>query len=694
MKRSKPTNNRFFYFLFLSILGTWNSAFSQELQEDPPIIIEEHLENLAESQEELETEDDHLIQDLHYFLKHPLNLNTAQPNQLRDLYLLNDLQIENLVTYRKLMGNLLNIYELQAIPGWDVETINRIRPFITLEENKILPGSFRKQFKKGNYTFLFRASQVLEKSKGYLLDPNATLNYYPGSRQKMLLRFKFKSNNIQYGFTADKDAGEQFFKGAQKTGFDFYSAHLFIKNVGMIKSVALGDFSINMGQGLIQWQSLAFGKGTDITNTKRQGEVLKPYNSSGEIIFHRGIGLTVQKRKLEATAFASYRKMDGGFVADSLGKIDYITAFRTSGYHRTNGEIAGKGIQQQLTIGGNVSWNSDRFHAGLNTVQYHFEHLVKKSDFWYNKFSFSGNRASNYSLDYSYTYKNIHLFGEAAGDEKFNKALVQGILISADKNVSMSFVYRNISPEYHSFFSSAFTSNSTPSNEKGFYSGITIKPTMQFQVNAYADFFYFPWLKYRVDAPSRGNDYMIQGQFQPDKQISFLIRYRFSNKPINFNPDGLIFNPVIDRPKKSVRSEINYQPNSQLSFRSRVEFLSFDQKSAYSEDGFLTFIEFRFKPSSKPFSGNMRICYFETDGYDSRIYAFESDVLYGYSVPVFFDKGYRYYFNARYKFSKNLSMWTRFAQTIYDDRALIGSGLDEIKGNKKSEIKLQAIYNF
>ncbi|MBL0144814.1 MAG: hypothetical protein IPP48_02690 [Chitinophagaceae bacterium] len=59
----------------------------------------------------------------------------------------------------------------------------------------------------------------------------------------------------------EKDAGEQFFKGNQKQGFDFYSTHLFARNIGIVKALALGDFTVNMGQGLTQWQSLAFKKG-------------------------------------------------------------------------------------------------------------------------------------------------------------------------------------------------------------------------------------------------------------------------------------------------------------------------------------------------------------------------------------------------------------------------------------------------
>jgi hypothetical protein len=96
----------------------------------------------------------------------------------------------------------------------------------------------------------------------------------------------------------------------------------------------------------------------------------------------------------------------------------------------------------------------------------------------------------------------------------------------------------------------------------------------------------------------------------------------------------------------------------------------------------------------KPFSASMRLQYFETEGYNSRLYAYENDILYSFSIPVFYDKGYRYYININYDINRKLSAWVRFAQTNYKDKSLTGSGLDEIKGSKKSEMKLQLLYAF
>ncbi|MDQ6845051.1 MAG: hypothetical protein M3Z92_11975, partial [Bacteroidota bacterium] len=146
--------------------------------------------------------------------------------------------------------------------------------------------------------------------------------------------------------------------------------------------------------------------------------------------------------------------------------------------------------------------------------------------------------------------------------------------------------------------------------------------------------------------------------------------------------------------KQGLRTQFSYKLNSIFTFRSRVELSWFDKKSKASQNGFLIYTDLLYKPLLKPFSGNVRLQYFETDGYDSRLYAYENDVLYSFSIPVFYDKGYRYYVNINYDLSRKLSFWVKFSQTIYPGKTDISSGLNAIKGNTKSEAKIQIIYSF
>ena len=676
------------FFIFLN-------AFAQ-VTEPVTSNTEQQLENITENNEDQETEDDSYLQQMVQFIKNPIALNEADVADLNQLRILTPIQIQNFILYRNLVGKLIDVYELQAVPGWDIGTIQKIRPCISVSTQVSFAGTLKSRIKKGEHIILFRLSQVPERSKGYLIDSSTATNFYPGSPQKLLLRYKYNYKNLfQYGIVAEKDAGEQFFKGKQKQGFDFYSAHIFIRKIGIIKSLAIGDFTVNLGQGLTQWQSLAFKKSVDVMNIKREGEVLRPYNSAGEINFHRGLAVTLAKKNWQLTVFGSYRKIDANFVADtSQSRDDFVSSLQTSGYHRTKSETDDKAIQRQLTFGGNFSYLQKRLHLGINAVQYKFKFPLVKSADPYNKYALSGSSFGNYSFDYSYTFRNMHFFGEAAFTSSFSKAFVNGLLISASSRVDLSLLYRNISKSYQSLYTYAFTEGTYPTNEKGLYAGISIRPGSAWRIDAYADFYKFPWLRYRVDAPSTGSDYLIQLNYKPNKQLEIYTRYHAESKAINSNPAQLTLSPVIQQPKKNWRTQVSYKINTAVSIRSRAEIVWFDKSGAAEEQGFLIYFDFIYKPFLRPFSGNIRMQYFDTEGYNSRIYAYENDVFYSFSIPVFYEKGYRYYANINYDLNKKISFWIKWAQTLYRDKSLIGTGLDEIKGNSKSEIKLQIAYKF
>jgi hypothetical protein len=446
-----------------------------------------------------------------------------------------------------------------------------------------------------------------------------------------------------------------------------------------------------LGQGLIQWQSLAFRKSVDVINIKRQAAVLRPYNSAGEYNFHRGAGITVKKGKIEATAFASYRKLSANFAADTVNSEDFISSFLTSGFHRTASELDDRNRLRQIAFGGNIKYSASNWHIGLNAIRYNFSLPIQKRREPYNLYAISGKNWSNYSIDYSYTYRNLHFFGEAATDKNFNTALVNGLLISADSKVDISFFQRSISAKYQPINGNAFTENTFPANEKGIYAGISIRPATAWRVDAYADFFSFPWLKFLADTPGSGNDFLAQLTYTPNKQVEIYTRYRIESKQVNQTGNTTATNFLVIKPRQSWRTQFSYKINPAITLRNRIELMWYDKNGINKADGFLSYFDIHYKPVLKPFSGNLRLQYFETDDFNSRVYAYENDVLYYFAIPVFFDKGYRYYFNLNYDLGKRISVWLKWSQSIFQNKTTSGSGLDEIKGNKKSELRLQAL---
>ncbi len=658
-------------------------AFNQEI----PLTVEQQLENLTDANE-TETEDDTYLQVLEFYRRNPLNINTADADDFKPLRILTDLQIVNFIVYRNLFGKVIDIYELQAVPSWDINTIKKLLPFITNQTTVSIKDEASLRFKNGEHSLLLRVIQVLEKSKGF--DKSTTGTKYLGSPQRVFFRYRYTYKNLlQFGLVGDKDAGEQFLKGAQNRGFDFYSFHLFARKIGIIQALALGDFSVNLGQGLTQWQGLAFKKSVDVMGVKRQSAALRPYSSAGEFYFNRGAGITIRKGKLESTMFASVRKLSANFVADTVNNEDYISSFLTSGYNRTINEQTDKNNLRQTSFGGNIILRNNKWHIGANAVFYDFSLPVQKRDEPYNLYAISGKNWFNVSIDYSYTYKNIHLFGEAASDKKNNKAFINGLLVSVDPRVDLSLVQRIINKGYQAVNGNAFTENTYPTNETGLYAGVSIRPVIGWRIDAYADFYKFPWLKYLVDAPSYGKDFLVQLTYTPNRQVELYTRFKTETKQSNQSDNVTATNYLVNLPKQNWRTQISYKLNPALSLRNRIEVLWFDNNGVNKANGFLTFFDVAYKPLLKPFSAVLRLQYFETDDYNSRIYAYENDILYSYSIPAFYDKGFRYYFNLNYDLGKKVSIWARLAQTIYNERLTVGSGLDEIPGNKRTEVKFQ-----
>ncbi len=673
------------------MIWLWIAACAVHLHaQEVSTTVEQQLENLAEATE-TETEDDSYFQQLMLYRKQPLNLNTCSESELQPIRFLTDLQIQNFLIYRKLLGPFISFYELQAIPAWDVETIARLKQFVYVGPSKSIAENFGARFNGGVNTVLMRVSQTIEESKGY--QPKDSLPPpYPGSPQRLYLRYKYVYKNLlQFGFLGEKDPGEQFFKGAQKNGFDFYSFHLFVRNLGVIRQLAIGDFSVNMGQGLLTYQSLAFRKSVDVMNIKRQTELFRPYNSAGESNFHRGVAITLGSEKWRYSLFASRQKVSSNQAVDSLDYEDYITSILNDGMHRTSSEVADRYNTTQTAMGGRFQYKKERLMLALNAVHYQLDKPLRKDNEPYNYYTFSGQSYTGISGEWGYTWRNMHWFGELATNPGGGMALVSGLMASLDPKVDISLLMRHIDKNYHTLYGNAFTESTTPINERGLYAGISIRPAAAFRIDAYADLYSFPWLRYGVDRPSKGSEYTVQLMWKPNTQVELYSRFRNETKAINYSNTDLPYHETEDVPRQNWRTNLTYVLSPSVTIKSRIDMIWYDYDGKEPSNGFTMFADVFYKPKKQPMAFNCRLQYFETDDYNSRLYAYENDVLYSYSIPAFYDKGYRGYFNLNCDLNRHITTWFRLARSLYTDKTSIGSGYDEIPGNHKTDYKVQVM---
>jgi hypothetical protein len=600
-------------------------------------VIQQQLEEYAEANEKEEVEDENRLQQLEYFRKHPVNLNSAGKEDLEALIFLNSLQVFHFLEYRRILGELIDIYELQAVPGFDLRTINKILPFIKIESTEKLSGIVSR-LNEGKHQLILRWSKTLEKSKGYDLTIN---DHFLGDASQVYLRYNFQTKYVQFGLTAEKDKGEQFFKGAQSKGFDFYSFHFFIKNRGKLRALALGDYVINLGQGLIHWQSMGNGKGMQLLHAKREAPVLQPYRSAGEFNFLRGTAIHYRVKGLDLLAFASYRKLSAN-VSDSS---ETYSAFNTSGLHRTKNEIQDRNKIGYISAGAAIQLYTRFVRLGIHTVYYGTSWELRKTNYPYNHFIPNAKDLQYLGFDYAGTYKNLHFFGELAADNRKQFAFTHGMIISVDAKVDLAIHYRKMDVGYQALFGNAFTENSIPGNEAGLFCGIVLKPVKGLALYGFSDFFTFPWLKYRVDAPSKGSDFFLALDYQPTRQSLFQVIFRIRQKTINEGEENFQYPQI--QVKRSLRLHISREISKALEFRSRFETMSFARENHFPERGSMLYIEGIMK--RKSIQLGLRLQWFDTESYNSRIYNYEADVLFSSSIAVLSEEGFRYYINSNFE---------------------------------------------
>jgi hypothetical protein len=692
--------------LYLFLLLFPIVSFSQNKEDEKNTIIEKRVEYLIEDAEESDADYTTIFDQLSYFYDHPLNLNRANLNDLEELGLLTSIQINNLLSHIEENGKLMTLEELQTVEGFDVEIIKLLLPFVKVSTDvDVAQLSFKELIKNGENQLFVRYVTVLEQKEGFSPTTDSALaaspnSRYKGDEMKLYTRYRYKyGNHLSIGFTAEKDAGEEFFTGTQSKGFDFYSAHFFIKNQGKIKQLALGDYQAQFGQGLTYWSGIAFGKSADIMLIKRSAIGLKPYTSVDENRFLRGGGIALQFGKIEATAFYSYNNVDANIeLADSTtqeNEVLSVTSVQQTGLHRTFNEIEDKDAITQQQMGGHIAYKTRRLNIGVTGI-----HSQLNSDFnptlaTYSQFRNDDNLQTNLGLDYNWIYKNFNFFGEFSKSLDAGNAFVSGALITLDPKLSLAVLYRDYQRNFQPISSAGLGEASTNENEKGMYMGFIAKPIKKFRLSAYYDQFTFPWLKYQINAPSGGYQYLAQLTYKPSKKMEMYVRIRERDKLENTAVDlteGIDY--LVHEKQTNYRYNLTYKISESFKLKSRVELINYDKEESPYETGYLIYQDIIYKPMSSPFSFSFRYGIFDTDSYNSRIYAYENDVLYMFSIPAYYNRGTRTYLTIRYKVIKGIDIWLRYGLTYYDNIDVISSGLEEIQSNHKQEIKAQIRFKF
>ncbi len=691
-------------FVFIKYLGALAMVFygkillAQKLQSKTEI-ISTIIEKLVENTESTIDYTD-LQAQLENLYDNKINLNKATDNELRQLIFLKQTDILSILKHQKLYGNFESIYELQAIDNLSDESIYILKHFVTINEgNKQLKLSEIKQV--GKTEIVLQHENDFQQRLGYKTNELKAQNkqYYLGSPYRYVVRAKQKlGKNIDLGFTAEKDAGEQFFEGEQRNGFDFYSAHIHIKNVWRFSQIIIGDYQANFGQGLTFGSGLSARKSAYVLNVNRYFQNIRPYRSVNEFEFMRGAALNYQYKNWIIIGFVSSKKINTNFqTADTnqINTFDGLTGFNVTGFHRTANEIADKENVNQTILGIHVQHDFKFLQLGFTGIKTNYSSPFLPSNAMYQKYNFTGTQLINAGIDYKLALGNALLSGEFSSSDNGAFATTHSLLIALDNKLDICLLYRNFDKNYQVTYNNPFAENSDGRNETGFYFGVSYKPKKALVFNQYIDFYQSKWLRFLVDAPSKGFDVLNEVQYNPSKSLNMYLRYRYENKEKNeINNTEALNDALTAQEKQQFRFHIKYKLSLLLEAETRLEQSFFTTKNIAPSNGTLIYQDLKFKSNGGKWTFSTRLALFSIDDYNARIYAYEDNLPYTFTVPLHQNSGSRFYFMAKYQVTKKIILFARYAQTKYSNINSIGTGLEQISGNTQSDLSMQLQVSF
>ena len=320
-----------------------------EAQNTTVSLREENLEQLSMDGEERNWENE--LEELSRHLQESININSATKQQLEQFPFLTDIQIENILAYIYIHGQMQTVYELQLVEEMDKYTIELLLPFVCVQPVKMSSNypSLKTLLKYGKQEVLTRLDIPLYTRKGYK-------NNYLGPSMYHYFRYNFHYGEyLQTGVVSEKDAGEPLFALHNRKGYDYCSFYFLLKNLRRLKSLALGNYRLSFGQGLVLSTDFRLGKTFSLSTSEYRTGGIRKHSSTDEYNYFRGAAATIGILSfLEMSVFYSHRSMDG------VLKDGEITSIYKTGLHRTQKEADKKNIFSLQLMGGNLTYEKNK----------------------------------------------------------------------------------------------------------------------------------------------------------------------------------------------------------------------------------------------------------------------------------------------------------------------------------------------
>ena len=674
------------------ILYLPDQSIAQE-QDTVRVQVERDLERAIEDidPEESELDLEELIEFLENLAGNPMNVNRAGVDELLQIPGLNFRLAQNIVNHRSREAPFATIEDLLNVNGIGPATLTRIRPYITvgtrLDLSRDLYLNPRFWTNNGRFEGFSRYQQVLQDQEGYSRPD--TLGGYVGSPVKYFQRFRYTSNHLSLNLTQDKDPGEPL---NGPTDFDFNSWHVALQDLGRLQTLVVGDYSVAFGQGLLLWSGSAFGKGRDVIRGVSKNERgIRPFTSAQEAIGFRGVAATYGNR-LQVTGFYSNRQRTATVIDEET--VNFPTE---SGLHRTLNERDRRNNLGQETFGGRIRAEIPNGFLGVSAFHNRFDKTIARGTQPYQAHNFAGRELTGYAADYRLLAGTTMLFGEFAYTDNGGYGLLSGANFELGRQTGLVLAYRKYDKALQSIFGAGFGEQSgRPRNEEGFYIGLQHNLSEQIRLSTYFDQFSFPAPRFQTRQPTSGFDWLGLIEFFPRPNLNLYALFRSKVRGQEYTTTdelGRDLRLLDDNVRSNARFQAEYQVHPRVRLRTRFDLVRARAADSDESWGYLVFQDIRFYPHTR-LRVDARVTMFDTDDFDSRVFQFENDLLYVLSNTMLFDQGQRMYVVINYEASNWLDFWFKAGTTVYENRNVIGSGLAQIDGNRRSDIGIQARVRF
>lgn len=604
------------------------------------------------------------IQDIYeYYSNSPININTASKKKLRELPFITDWVIDELKSKKPYKNQNELVFVINNLAA------DEIIKFV-LRECLITTNTKSKEF-KNNYTARYRSN--LEPTKGFINEK------YMGSELNLYQKLRTKYQDYELNIVVDKDDGEL-------SVTDFTS--LALKYEKEDHKVIIGDYNLSFGLGNLYDQSFLSLKNSDFINTSSEfGHGADMNRSTIDYNFFRGI--------YAEKTFSSYNKTnfriatlygDTKRAATLDTERDVVTSIYKSGYFRTETEINKRNRLDELLLGLNIEYETEKFSFGALTTRLEYSKFIESSSFS----SFFGQSGFLNSFYGRIGSNDEILKFEFCSDVNSNISFRTNYLLEIYDNLIFLADIRYSEPTYRAPYAMNFGEQSFMANEKGVFTGISYIYN-NINIALFSDIYNSEYKTFTTTKPIRGIEYFLD--FVLDNKVTkYNLRVDYERKSDTYKPDSSITKLTIPNTKINTRFEVNTNIGKLYTFRGRAEWSFKINDYQELQSGNLILLEIKKKQNKLDLQYGLSYIIFNTTDFETVIYTYMYQVPgFAYVYP-FYQSGNNINAFIKYKLIEEISLWFRLNHLFKNNGGIIGSGNEEIVGSERTQLIFQMQY--